>query len=236
MTKKTITAYLKPRHVDALIKLMEEDVLFSPEFISDSARYEQDEEYSVPVELCIEIPFAETEQENESVTWSRLRELNVTRCETAFKHPINDWSPADWGIAMAGEAGEACDAIKKLRRLEDGNNTEKDPQSEEEAKNAIAMELADMIIYADLLSARLGINLEDAIRTKFNIVSDRMQTNIKFKMKTCLWKVHEGSPMYEDDDNDYSVSACTMRMEDHKLPPKNGICPLCGSTIIVEKI
>jgi NTP pyrophosphatase (non-canonical NTP hydrolase) len=43
----------------------------------------------------------------------------------------------------------------------------------------IAQELADTVLYADLLAARLGINLGEAIRDKFNIVSERMGSDIK---------------------------------------------------------
>jgi NTP pyrophosphatase (non-canonical NTP hydrolase) len=108
---------------------------------------------------------------------SELRSANVQRCEEVF-HPLSDWTPTDWACAMAGEAGEACNAVKKLRRLEDGTNTEKDPQTEAEAISAIAGELADTIIYADLLAARLGVDLGDAIRKKFNEVSRRMNSSV----------------------------------------------------------
>lgn len=107
-----------------------------------------------------------------------LRTQNVARCETAF-HPLHSWSPTDWGCAMAGEAGEACNAIKKLRRLRDGTNTAKDPQTESEAIFNIAEELADLIIYADLTAARLGIDLEKAVIDKFNAVSVRMNSPIR---------------------------------------------------------
>jgi NTP pyrophosphatase (non-canonical NTP hydrolase) len=89
-----------------------------------------------------------------------LRIANVKRTAQAF-HPVEHWSPTDWATAMAGECGEACNKIKKLRR------------GEIIAPEEIAHELADMIIYADLLAARLGINLEQAIIQKFNMVSDR---------------------------------------------------------------
>lgn len=107
-----------------------------------------------------------------------LRAANVKRCEEVF-HPICDWSPTDWACAMAGEQGEVCNAVKKLRRLADGTNTKKDPQTEEECINLIADELADTIIYADLLAARLQINLAEAVRAKFNVVSERMQSSVR---------------------------------------------------------
>jgi NTP pyrophosphatase (non-canonical NTP hydrolase) len=109
--------------------------------------------------------------------FSELRFANVARCERVF-HPLNDWSPAEWACAMAGEAGEACNAVKKLRRVHDGTNTAKDPQTRDEAIAAIAAELADTVIYCDLLAARLGIDLGAAVRAKFNVVSERMGSGI----------------------------------------------------------
>jgi NTP pyrophosphatase (non-canonical NTP hydrolase) len=109
---------------------------------------------------------------------SRLREANVRRCEQVF-HPLNDWTPTDWACAMAGEAGEACNAVKKLRRLADGTNTAKDPQTESDALKAIGAELADTIIYCDLLAARLGLDLSVEIQSKFNEVSRRMNSDVR---------------------------------------------------------
>ncbi len=105
--------------------------------------------------------------------FDQLRSANVQRCNNVF-HPLDSWTPTDWACAMAGEAGEVCNAVKKLRRLDDGTNTAKDPQNKEDAVAAIAQELADTVIYADLLAARLGINLADAVVEKFNVVSNRM--------------------------------------------------------------
>lgn len=119
-----------------------------------------------------------SEQKSSDLTFEALNETNTERCEDVF-HTINHWSPTDWACAFAGEAGEVCNAVKKLRRLDDGTNTAKDPQTAEEAIQAIAMELADTIIYADLLATRLGIDLSKAIIQKFNIVSIRMGSDLK---------------------------------------------------------
>lgn len=105
-----------------------------------------------------------------SLTFARLREHNVYRCEMIF-HPLNAWSVSDWAVAFAGEAGEVLNAVKKLRRHEDGTNTDKDPQTREQCLQEIAWELADTIIYADLLAAHLEIDLGNAVRAKFNRVS-----------------------------------------------------------------
>lgn len=101
-----------------------------------------------------------------TLTFSRLREVNVRRCEAAF-HPLLSWTPTDWACAMAGEAGEACNLIKKLRR------------GEVVPAEMIAKELADVIIYADLLAARLGVDLGQSVCSKFNEVSDRRHCDIK---------------------------------------------------------
>jgi len=109
---------------------------------------------------------------------SILRLANVKRCEEVF-HPLASWSPTDWACAMAGEAGEACNAVKKLRRLADGTNTAKDPQTEADALKAIGAELADTIIYIDLLAARLGLDLSVEVQAKFNEVSRRMNSTVR---------------------------------------------------------
>ncbi len=109
---------------------------------------------------------------------SILRLMNVKRCEEVF-HPLNDWTPTDWACAMAGEAGEVCNAVKKLRRLADGTNTAKDPQTESDAIKAIGAELADTIIYCDLLAARLGLDLSVEVQAKFNEVSRRMNSTVR---------------------------------------------------------
>lgn len=106
-----------------------------------------------------------------------LRIANVERCEEVF-HPVGDWTPTDWACAMAGEAGEVCNAVKKLKRVADGTNTAKDPQTESEAIRDIAAEIADTVIYLDLLASRLGIDMSEAVRYKFNVVSVRMNSSI----------------------------------------------------------
>ena len=101
------------------------------------------------------------------LTFEQLQEANLLRCENSFKHSINDWSPTDWACALAGEVGEACNLIKKFRR---GENI---------SAHDIADEIADAVIYADLLCTRLEVNLQDAIRRKFNEVSDRVKSEIR---------------------------------------------------------
>lgn len=107
------------------------------------------------------------------IRFSELRTANVERCEQVF-HRLNDWSATDWACAMAGECGEACNEIKKLRRIETGSAM----PGELVTRESIGRELADMVIYADLLAARLGIDLGDAVVKKFNDVSLKRDSNI----------------------------------------------------------
>lgn len=103
-----------------------------------------------------------------------LRDINVTRCQRwhdGFPRD-DDWTVADWSNAAAGEMGEAANIVKKIRRAEFGHSGALDPDIEE-LKNMLGDEIADTIIYLDLLAAHQGIDLERAIRNKFNAVSDR---------------------------------------------------------------
>lgn len=103
------------------------------------------------------------------LTFKKLREANSPRCKQWLNGVT--WSLSDWGVAMAGEAGEACDAIKKLNRLRDGMITQEN--NKQKLTIDLAKEIADTIIYADLLAEAAGIDLEEAIVNKFNEVSDR---------------------------------------------------------------
>lgn len=123
------------------------------------------------------------------LTFRSLRATNVSRC--ARWHGPNwldasdPWTIADWSNAMAGEAGEAANVVKKLRRIQtDLWDNQKYPgedrsglvhKSPAEAEAVLlaklADELADVVLYADLLAAKAGIELEAAIRDKFDRVS-----------------------------------------------------------------
>ncbi len=101
------------------------------------------------------------------LTFQGLRIVSSSRCEKW--HGDKPWSLSDWGVAMAGEAGETCNVIKKLNRIRDGivgNIGE-----EEEFRAQLGEEIADTVIYLDLLANAAGINLESAIINKFNKVS-----------------------------------------------------------------
>jgi NTP pyrophosphatase (non-canonical NTP hydrolase) len=112
------------------------------------------------------------------LSFKKLRQTNVKRCRAVF-HPLKAWSLTDWSCAMAGETGEACNIAKKLKRLEESDANFDTPKYRRKLKREFAKEIADVVIYADLLAAAAGINLAEAVRDKFNEVSDRRGSKIK---------------------------------------------------------
>jgi NTP pyrophosphatase (non-canonical NTP hydrolase) len=103
---------------------------------------------------------------NLSLTFAELREANVARCNDVF-HKFEDWSHADWAVALTGEVGELCNLLKKARRGEKIKLLD------------MASELADIMIYLDLLAASLEVDLAREVIIKFNEVSDKRGSNIK---------------------------------------------------------
>lgn len=86
-------------------------------------------------------------------------------------HKGTEWSLSDWGVALAGEIGEACDVIKKLNRLRDG--IQRNDKTKADYMKELAAELADAFSYLVLLADAAGIQLDEAAIEKFNAVSDR---------------------------------------------------------------
>jgi len=100
------------------------------------------------------------------LTFDQLRKTNEARCNNDIR-PLGSWTPLEWGACIAGETGELCNFLKKMKR---GDIID---------KQELAHELADIITYADLLAANLGIDLGKAVKEKFNIVSKRWKSKYK---------------------------------------------------------
>jgi len=133
-----------------------------------------------------------TETLETTLTFQEVRNANRVRCKQSY-HTLEEWSNSDWGNALAGEFGEvaqelleiqmlqleffsklrACDTIKKqLRQLQtDAKYTE--------LQDKLAKELADVVLYADLLAESMGLNLGEAVRAKFNEVSIKRNSEIR---------------------------------------------------------
>ena len=50
------------------------------------------------------------------MTFAELRAANVDERLRELFHPLEDWNALEWAGAMCGEAGEAANLCKKLRR------------------------------------------------------------------------------------------------------------------------
>ncbi len=114
------------------------------------------------------------------LTFELFAVINKSRGERWHDGNLGNWTVSDWLMAMAGEAGEACNAGKKLRRIEEKiSNISEDPYRQltdvEQAMDKIAEELADTVIYCDLAATRIGRPLIAAIIKKFNATSERYQ-------------------------------------------------------------
>ena len=108
---------------------------------------------------------------NTDLSFSALRAANTERINnTPFYARTRQWGAAEWCLSIMGELGEAANLIKKVYR---GDFTFED------RRKAIEDELADVIIYVDLLARRLGINLGAVVARKFNEVSERVGSPVR---------------------------------------------------------
>lgn len=92
---------------------------------------------------------------------------NRRRCESpnGFNHALSSWSLSDWVTAVAGELGEAANVVKKLNRVRDGIPGNK--ETEAELRLMLADEIADTVIYLDLLAQAAGFDLQQIRDAKF---------------------------------------------------------------------
>jgi len=99
------------------------------------------------------------------VFFSNLRKANKARQEEWDSE--NQISLSYRGNELAGEVGEACNIIKKLER------ERMDIRGSRSTLDELADELADVIICVDLICMHEGIDLEKAVRDKFNATSNK---------------------------------------------------------------
>lgn len=117
--------------------------------------------------------FEDLEEANRGLHVARLSDANGRRCSEVYE-PIDSRLASFWSNAFAGEAGEAANKVKKMERIT--LDPAEYPLTE---RLAIAEEVADTVIYGDLLCQRLGVSLASAIQRKFNRVSARMGSLIR---------------------------------------------------------
>ena len=100
-----------------------------------------------------------------------LRLMNVARAHESYP-ACHRWTPSDWMNALVGEVGETANMLKKLSIPESYTEAEIDA-----LWYNLGGELADILIYLDLLCAKLNIDLGAAVIQKFNEVSARPKVN-----------------------------------------------------------
>jgi NTP pyrophosphatase (non-canonical NTP hydrolase) len=97
------------------------------------------------------------------------KEQHVPNCKCGraghSKPDGSDWPPASWLQAVIGELGEYANLRKKVER---GDITAED------ARGKLAAELADVVIYLDLLAFQLGIELGPAVMETWNAKSKQL--------------------------------------------------------------
>lgn len=110
---------------------------------------------------------------------ARLPTFKNAKGEPAHSEPDgSDWKLSAWCNALTGEVGEAANLIKKIER---GDITL------DEARPALAKELADILTYLDLLAYRANVNLGGATIAKFNEVSERVGSPIRLEADRYTW-------------------------------------------------
>lgn len=109
------------------------------------------------------------------LTFKALRAANLARCplfknaKGELQHSGRDWSPNDWMVAVTGELGEAANVMKKVRRGD---------MAIAEARDKLAQELSDVVIYLDMLAASCDVNLGKAVMETFNAKSDQLELDL----------------------------------------------------------
>ena len=93
----------------------------------------------------------------------RAKEWGTTVTDASFR-----------GNELAGEAGEVCNEIKKLERHRLGLVGGKTDLT------GLQEELGDLVICAELIAQHYDIDLEEAIKDKFN------KTSKKYGLKTVI--------------------------------------------------
>ena len=92
------------------------------------------------------------------------------------------WTLADYSNALAGEVGEICNKIKKIRRIElghSGGQLRNQPREVGPLIEELRGELGGAFVYLLSLADALCVDLTDAIREEFNKVSDEQGFAVK---------------------------------------------------------
>lgn len=105
------------------------------------------------------------------MTFKQFSEANLLKTEK-FYDPIQSWYYTDWACALAGEVGELCNIIKKMRRVSTNQSEliELQHMAVDDVKKFSSMlreEIYDCYVYLDLLTQRLGMDMSDLLEEQY---------------------------------------------------------------------
>lgn len=109
------------------------------------------------------------------LTFEDLRQANIDRQE--HWGGSDNWTLADWSNAVAGEVGEACNVVKKIRRVELGTIGNK--ESVEQYRGKLESEIGDALIYLDILARKAGSSLDACVLKAFNGKSEELNMPVR---------------------------------------------------------
>lgn len=109
---------------------------------------------------------------------SLINAQRASRWHRGFPKSEDGWVGSDWSNAMAGEAGETCNVVKKLRRIETSIQQMvmvgyTPAQTQDLLMAKLAIEIGDTFLYLDLLAQFYGLDLAECVVETFNRVSRR---------------------------------------------------------------
>lgn len=150
------------------------------------AQHDQDVLIDI-VDNYVQFPEYNPNFPKQPLTLDVMTDIHMARSRWLDKHRSPDsgrneglggsWRLTEWTNAIAGEAGEACNIAKKIRR---GDFLFHELPG---AYADLVEELADVLAYLNLTCGHFGMDLEDAVVHKFNQSSEkfgypgRMQEN-----------------------------------------------------------
>lgn len=101
-----------------------------------------------------------------------IQAINRERANRWHRGNFHNWSTLEWAGAMCGEAGEAANVAKKLKRIEDnlaGNAASAHVrEGADELRRELASECAGTFLYLCLLMSSEGLDFQRAIVSEFN--------------------------------------------------------------------
>ena len=121
------------------------------------------------------------------LNFREVSKTNLERCKIWHPSGTDDWSPLEWAGAMCGEAGEAANVAKKLKRMMTGLRQSRNPDGRA-LVNQLRKEIGDTYLYLDLLAQSMNLDMQDCVTHAFNQVSEREGFPQRLEAETNLLK------------------------------------------------